>query len=152
MVSRLGARLGNHTSYQFCFENCAFGTPRGGRRTVPIRSPSRGARGVPETDDAYAHRGFGFERSPSRGANSAPLERRLERASTMLLHQGVQLGDDPLDATGVSSTSGTGDSSAALRASPAAPQSAVVPEPSRCTRPSLPFTFASFGDMVSGAL
>jgi hypothetical protein len=47
IASTLGARFGNHTSYQFCFENCAFGTPRGGRRTVPIRVPSLGSRGVP---------------------------------------------------------------------------------------------------------
>src|SRR3989338_2446533 len=40
MVSRLGARLGNHTSYQFCDANSDFGTPRGGRRTVPMRVPS----------------------------------------------------------------------------------------------------------------
>src|SRR5664279_2160369 len=39
-VSRLGARLGNHTSYQFLEANSDFGTPRGGRRTVPIRNPS----------------------------------------------------------------------------------------------------------------
>src|SRR5262245_50140298 len=47
MVATLGARVGNHTSNQFCFENCALGTPRGGRRTVPILVPSRGRRAVP---------------------------------------------------------------------------------------------------------
>lgn len=40
MVCTLGARFGNQTSYQFCDENSAFGTPRGGRRTVPMRRPS----------------------------------------------------------------------------------------------------------------
>src|SRR5512134_205345 len=40
MVSLLGARLGNQTSYQFCDENSVFGTPRGGRCTVPMRMPS----------------------------------------------------------------------------------------------------------------
>jgi hypothetical protein len=47
MVPTLGARFGNHTSYQSCDENWAFGTPRGGLRTVPIRVPSPGMRGVP---------------------------------------------------------------------------------------------------------
>jgi hypothetical protein len=40
MVGRLGARLGNQTSYQFCEANLDLGTPRGGRRTVPMRKPS----------------------------------------------------------------------------------------------------------------
>src|SRR5215468_3046118 len=47
MVGRLGARLGNQTSYQFCEANLALGTPRGGRRTVPMRKPSFLALGVP---------------------------------------------------------------------------------------------------------
>ena len=47
IVSTLGARLGNHTSYQLPDANCALGTPRGGRRTVPMRSPSSFALGVP---------------------------------------------------------------------------------------------------------
>src|SRR5574337_2064627 len=47
MVSRLGARLGNQTSYQFRDENSALGTPRGGRRTVPMRVPSPSTRGLP---------------------------------------------------------------------------------------------------------
>ena len=42
IVSRLGARFGNQTSYQFFDENSVLGTPRGGRRTVPIRKPSFG--------------------------------------------------------------------------------------------------------------
>lgn len=33
--------------YQFWLENWSLGTPRGGRRTVPMRVPSSGARGVP---------------------------------------------------------------------------------------------------------
>jgi hypothetical protein len=40
IVSSLGARFGNHTSYQFPVEKAALGTPRGGRLTVPIRNPS----------------------------------------------------------------------------------------------------------------
>src|SRR5215475_7817161 len=47
IVGRLGARLGNQTSYQFCKANLDLGTPRGGRRTVPMRRPSSSARGVP---------------------------------------------------------------------------------------------------------
>jgi hypothetical protein len=47
MDGRLGARLGNQTSYQFCEENLDLGTPRGGRRTVPMRKPSSFARGLP---------------------------------------------------------------------------------------------------------
>jgi hypothetical protein len=47
MVGRLGERLGNQTSYQFCEANLDLGTPRGGRRTVPMRRPSFFARGVP---------------------------------------------------------------------------------------------------------
>ena len=48
------ARFGNHTSYQFCAENSLFGTPRGGRRTVPIRVPhSRPGRAKP--DDPHTH-------------------------------------------------------------------------------------------------
>lgn len=47
MIATLGASVGNQTSYQFWDENWAFGTPRGGRRTVPIRVPSFGSRGVP---------------------------------------------------------------------------------------------------------
>src|SRR5215475_4910921 len=43
----LGERLGSQTSYQLSFENRVFGTPRGGRRTVPSRTPSSGVRGVP---------------------------------------------------------------------------------------------------------
>src|SRR5262245_30224967 len=40
MVAGLGARFGNHTSYQSCDANSLFGTPRGGRRTEPMRVPS----------------------------------------------------------------------------------------------------------------
>ena len=47
MVSTLGARLGNQTSYQFCPANASLGTPRGGRRTVPIRMPSPSTRALP---------------------------------------------------------------------------------------------------------
>src|SRR5215468_8240904 len=47
MVGRLGARLGNQTSYQFWDANLDLGTPRGGRRTVPMRKPSSFALGVP---------------------------------------------------------------------------------------------------------
>src|SRR5262245_20458796 len=47
MVGTLGARVGNHTSYQSSFENRALGTPRGGRRTVPMRAPSPFRRRVP---------------------------------------------------------------------------------------------------------
>jgi hypothetical protein len=47
MVSTLGARLGSQTSYQFCVANSDFGTPRGGRRTVPMRWPSPGLRALP---------------------------------------------------------------------------------------------------------
>src|SRR5258708_1266463 len=41
-LHRLDARreVGNHTSYQFCGANLFLGTPRGGRRTVPMRMPS----------------------------------------------------------------------------------------------------------------
>ena len=44
IVGTLGARFGNHTSYQSSAANRALGTPRGGLRTVPMRSPSFGAR------------------------------------------------------------------------------------------------------------
>ncbi len=47
MVGTLGARFGNHTSYQFCGAKADFGTPRGGRRTVPMRVPSPSTRGLP---------------------------------------------------------------------------------------------------------
>src|SRR5258706_9324380 len=47
IVARLGARFGYHASYQSRAANCDFGTPRGGRRTVPMRRPSDLARGVP---------------------------------------------------------------------------------------------------------
>src|SRR5437867_10953279 len=51
LVSRinaaLGARLGSQTSYQFRLAYCDFGTPRGGRRTVPILSPSPRCLGLP---------------------------------------------------------------------------------------------------------
>jgi hypothetical protein len=43
IVSADGARLGYQTSYQFCEANSVFGTPRGGRRTVPMRRPSPGS-------------------------------------------------------------------------------------------------------------
>jgi len=42
-----GARFGNQTSYQLPDENSDFGTPRGGRLTVPIRNPSFGTLLVP---------------------------------------------------------------------------------------------------------
>src|SRR5262245_55158964 len=42
-----GDKFGYQTSYQFADANFDLGTPRGGRRTVPIRSPSPAARGVP---------------------------------------------------------------------------------------------------------
>src|SRR6185295_13837531 len=47
IVATEGARVGNHTSYQLSDANLTFGTPRGGRRTVPMRSPSSGWREVP---------------------------------------------------------------------------------------------------------
>jgi hypothetical protein len=47
MVSTLGDRFGYQTSYQSCDANSAFGTPLGGRRTVPIRVPSPSALGLP---------------------------------------------------------------------------------------------------------
>jgi hypothetical protein len=47
MVGTLGARVGYQTSYQFSDANFAFGTPRGGLRTVPMRVPSPCARGLP---------------------------------------------------------------------------------------------------------
>src|SRR5438552_3156314 len=47
MVSTLGARFGNQTSYQFCDANAFLGTPRGGRRTVPMRGPSRSVLALP---------------------------------------------------------------------------------------------------------
>src|SRR4030043_1398642 len=47
IVSGLGARFGNHTSYQFCEAYLVLGTPRGGRLTVPIRIPSSGTLSVP---------------------------------------------------------------------------------------------------------
>jgi len=40
IVPTLGAKFGNQTSYQFCDANSDFDTPRGERRTVPIRNPS----------------------------------------------------------------------------------------------------------------
>src|SRR5580765_3395935 len=56
-VSTLGARFGNHTSYQFRVANSVFGTPRGGRRTVPMRMPSPGVLWLPNrtTRTAMAH-------------------------------------------------------------------------------------------------
>ena len=47
IVGTLGARLGNQTSYQSSAAKRLFGTPRGGLRTVPMRSPSSRACGVP---------------------------------------------------------------------------------------------------------
>ena len=47
IVSGVGARFGNQTSYQLSAAKRSFGTPRGGRRTVPMRSPSPATRGVP---------------------------------------------------------------------------------------------------------
>jgi hypothetical protein len=47
IVSTLGARFGNQTSYQFFDANSVFGTPLGGRRTVPIRIPSPSIRSLP---------------------------------------------------------------------------------------------------------
>ena len=47
MVAALGASCGNQTSYQSSAAKRDFGTPRGGRRTVPIRRPSPGRRGAP---------------------------------------------------------------------------------------------------------
>ena len=47
IVSTLGARFGSQTSYQFCELNAVLGTPRGGRRTVPIRRPSPATRSLP---------------------------------------------------------------------------------------------------------
>src|SRR5262245_46411086 len=46
-VAASGARIGSQTSYQSSFAWRDLGTPRGGRRTVPMRSPSPGALGVP---------------------------------------------------------------------------------------------------------
>jgi len=51
IVLTLGARLGNQTSYQFRAENSFFGTPRGGRRTVPIRVPSPAIRASAKTNN-----------------------------------------------------------------------------------------------------
>ena len=47
IVSTLGASSGNHTSYQSSAAKRDFGTPRGGRRTVPMRVPSPALRGEP---------------------------------------------------------------------------------------------------------
>src|SRR5438552_975276 len=47
MVSTLGARFGNQTSYQFRVAYSVLGTPRGGRRTVPMRVPSPSALALP---------------------------------------------------------------------------------------------------------
>ena len=43
----LGASVGSQTSYQSSLANFVFGTPRGGRRTVPRRRPSPLRRVVP---------------------------------------------------------------------------------------------------------
>ena len=43
----LGASSGSQTSYQFCAACSLFGTPRGGRLTVPMRRPSPRMRPVP---------------------------------------------------------------------------------------------------------
>jgi hypothetical protein len=48
-ASTEGASSGSQMSYQFCRACSAFGTPRGGRRTVPMRRPSPRARRT-ETD------------------------------------------------------------------------------------------------------
>jgi hypothetical protein len=40
MSSAVGARFGSQTSYQFCDAYSLLRTPRGGRLTVPMRSPS----------------------------------------------------------------------------------------------------------------
>ena len=55
IVSTLGASTGNQTSYQLPDENCAFGTPRGGRRTVPMRSPSFAVARGTEPNDTNGH-------------------------------------------------------------------------------------------------
>jgi hypothetical protein len=46
-VSMLGASTGSQTSKKFLEERWLVGTPRGGRRTVPIRNPSPGNRSLP---------------------------------------------------------------------------------------------------------
>src|SRR5213082_2025187 len=43
----LGARSGSHTSKKSRAAYCSLRTPRGGRRTVPMRRPSPRSRGVP---------------------------------------------------------------------------------------------------------
>lgn len=45
--SELGARFGSQTSYQSSAAYRLLGTPRGGRRTVPRRTPSSLRRGLP---------------------------------------------------------------------------------------------------------
>jgi hypothetical protein len=46
-VASLGESSGSHTSYQLSEANFAFGTPLGGRRTVPMRKPSPRSLGMP---------------------------------------------------------------------------------------------------------
>src|SRR5437763_1104515 len=75
MVATLGARVGNHTSYQFCELNFSLGTPRGGRRTVPMRVPSASCRGDPNRTIRTVIIVFG--REDWRGCNL----RRCERIS-----------------------------------------------------------------------
>lgn len=77
-VSRLGARLGNQTSYQFRRVNSDFGTPRGGRRTVPMRRPSPSARGLPSRTTRITTVASG-RLTPQFSGRALPLEARHGR-------------------------------------------------------------------------
>jgi len=56
MVSRLGARLGNHTSYQFFAVKSAFGTSRGRSSDRPDGAlPSPGDLSGAESNNANGH-------------------------------------------------------------------------------------------------
>src|SRR5262245_51229673 len=76
MVGTLGARVGNHTSYQFREANSDFGTPRGGRRTVPIRGPSPALLALPSLTTRTAMDRSGGARSLLSNARPAlgPLD------------------------------------------------------------------------------
>src|SRR5262245_45567819 len=72
----LGERFGSQTSYQLSFENRVFGTPRGGRRTVPSLTPSSGVRGVPSLTIRIAMVALG---KTSNGCEDQPADGSKDR-------------------------------------------------------------------------
>ena len=76
MVATLGASTGNQTSYQSSRAKSFFGTPRGGRRTVPSRVPSSASARLPQPHDANRHRRFSMKTSVTAGDSTCSRRRR----------------------------------------------------------------------------